>query len=119
MSSITNIPYSAKSMNGIIVLSDGAGTTISNGTIDTDNLITDTMTSTNMISTNMIVPRINTALVPSLGADINLTTLAQNMNFDTSSRQFQIWNDTATSQLMTIDVDNNTRIIISTSINNK
>lgn len=97
----------AKSMNGIVTLSDGAGTVISNGTIDTDNLITDTMTSTNMISTNMIVPRINTALVPSLGADINLTTLAQNMNFDTSSRQFQIWNDTATSQLMTIDVDNN------------
>ena len=38
MSSTTNTPYMTKSMNGIIVLSDGAGTTIEGGTITTDNL---------------------------------------------------------------------------------
>jgi hypothetical protein len=38
MSSTTNTPYMTKSMNGIIVLSDGAGTVIENGTITTDNL---------------------------------------------------------------------------------
>ena len=107
MATLTNIAINARSMNGLITISDGAGTIIENGTVDTDSLITDTMTSTNMISTNMIVPRVNTALVPSLGANINLTTLTQNMNFDTVTRQFQIWNDTAASQLMTIDVDNN------------
>jgi hypothetical protein len=33
MSSTTNTPYMTKSMNGIIVISDGAGVTIENGTI--------------------------------------------------------------------------------------
>ena len=38
MSSQTNIPISARSMNGIITLSDGAGTLIQNGVITTGNL---------------------------------------------------------------------------------
>lgn len=83
----------AKSMNGIVTLSDGAGTTISNGTVTTDNLVCDTMTATNMVSENMIVPRVNTALIPSLGPDINLTTLVQNLYFNTTTRQFEIWDD--------------------------
>jgi hypothetical protein len=80
-------------MNGIVTLSDGAGTTISNGTVNTDNIVCDTMTATNMVSDNMIVPRVNTALIPSLGADVNLTTLVQNLYFNTTTRQFEIWDD--------------------------
>lgn len=107
MATLTNIALNARSMNGVIVISDGGGTIIENGTVDTDNLITETMTSTNMISTNMIVPRVNTALIPLLGANINLTTLTQNLNFNTSTRQFEIWNDTATGQMIVVDVSNN------------
>ena len=49
MSTLTNIAINARSMNGLITISDGAGTIIENGTVDTDSLITDTMTSINMI----------------------------------------------------------------------
>lgn len=33
MSSITNVPYAVKSMNGIIIIDDGAGSTIENGVV--------------------------------------------------------------------------------------
>jgi hypothetical protein len=99
----------AKSMNGIVTLSDGAGTTISNGTVTTDNLVTDTMTATNMVSNNMIVPRINTALIPSLGADINLTTLVQNMKWSTTAqRKISIYPDApGVIGMFEVDVGNN------------
>jgi len=38
----------AKSMNGIVTLSDGAGTTITNGTINTSNVNTNNMTANNL-----------------------------------------------------------------------
>ena len=38
MSSQTNIPINSRSMNGIITISDGGGTTIENGAITTNNL---------------------------------------------------------------------------------
>jgi len=108
MATLTNIALNARSLNGVIVISDGGGTIIQDGRVNTDNLITETMTSTNMISTNMIVPRINTNLIPLLGGNINLTTLTQNMNFNTTAaRQFEIWNDSATGQILVIDVSNN------------
>jgi hypothetical protein len=85
----------AKSMNGIITFDDGAGTVISDGVVTTENLITDTMTSVNMVSTNMIVPRISPNLVSFLGANINLTTLAQNMYFDETNRFLRFYSDIA------------------------
>ena len=38
MSSMSNVSYTNQSMNGIITLSDGMGTTIENGTITTNTL---------------------------------------------------------------------------------
>ncbi|MFZ4799160.1 MAG: hypothetical protein ACOYMA_16790, partial [Bacteroidia bacterium] len=38
----------AKSMNGIVTLSDGAGTTISNGSIDTSNVNSSNITTNNL-----------------------------------------------------------------------
>lgn len=65
--------------------------------------------SFNNISTdNIYIPRINTALVPLLGSSINLTTLNQNLNFDTALREFDFWDDAGTGQMMTIDASNNT-----------
>jgi hypothetical protein len=94
-------------MNGLITISDGAGTTIENGVVDTDSLITDTMESINMISDNMIVPRVNPTLTSLLGSTVNLTTLCQNLNFNTTNRVFEIWDDSATGQIIGVDVSNN------------
>jgi len=102
MSSASNVPINARSMNGLITISDGAGTTIENGVVDTDSLITETMTSTNMISTNMIVPRVNTNLIAGLGSTVNLTTLCQNLNFNNTTRYFEIWNDSGSSPLFSV-----------------
>jgi hypothetical protein len=102
MATLTNIAINARSMNGLITISDGAGTTIENGVVDTDSLITETMTSTNMISTNMIVPRVNTNLVAGLGSTVNLTTLCQNINFNNTTRYFEIWNDSGSGPLFSI-----------------
>ena len=102
MATLTNIALNARSLNGLITISDGAGTVIENGVVDTDSLITDTMTSTNMISTNMIVPRVNTNLVAGLGSTVNLTTLSQNINFNNTTRYFEIWNDSGSGPLFSI-----------------
>lgn len=56
---------------------------------------------------NMIVPRINASLVPLLGSIINLTTLAQNLNYNTTIRQFEVWDDQATGQIFSVDTSNN------------
>jgi len=46
MSFLTNSNYSALSMNGVIEISDGAGTVISNGQIQSNNIITSSSTIT-------------------------------------------------------------------------
>ena len=51
--------------------------------------------------------RINTTLIPLLGPTVNLTSLVQNLNFDTAYRTFDIWNDSATGQIIGVDVSNN------------
>lgn len=55
MSSITNIPYSAKSMNGIIVISDGTAT-IENGNMTT----TGNITGTNFSGSTITATTLNT-----------------------------------------------------------
>ncbi len=45
MSSITNIPYNIKSMNGTIILSDGNGSIISNGCISSNNITSGNLTA--------------------------------------------------------------------------
>lgn len=61
MSSITNVPYAVKSMNSIIVLSDGGGTEIENGVVTCNELD---------------VPRINVDQIESrsVGANVSLFT---------------------------------------------
>ena len=53
MSNTNGVAYRDKSLNGIITLSDGDGTTISNGTITTD-----TISTTNFITSNLNVNNI-------------------------------------------------------------
>jgi len=103
----------AKSMNGIVELSDGAGTTISNGTINTDNIDVDNFNATNFTSNNIIVdymqilrdsnPTVNTAL----GFTVDVGLLVQNMIFQDTTRLYQIWNDTATNPIFQVDVSHN------------
>ena len=103
----------AKSMNSIIRFDDGAGTVIENGTIDTDLLEVEQLNATNfttnaMIANSLQLLRTSTTAVNNLlGTVIDVGPILNNVKFDTVARQIQIWNDTATSQLMTIDVDNN------------
>jgi len=99
----------AKSMNGIVSLSDGAGTTISNGTIDTDNLVVDNFTVINMLVNYMSILRDSNPVVnAALGSTVDIGLLVQNMIFDDINRLYQIWDDTATYKLFEVDVSNNT-----------
>jgi len=99
----------AKSMNGIVSLSDGAGTMISNGTIDTDNLVVDNFTVINMLVNYMNILRDSNPVVnAALGSTVDIGLLVQNMIFDDINRLYQIWDDTATYKLFEVDVSNNT-----------
>jgi len=103
----------AKSMNGIVTLSDGAGTTISNGTINTDNLDVVNFNASNFTANNVIVDYMqilrdsNPVVNAALGFTVDVGLLVQNMNFDDINRFFQIWNDTASSPVFLVDVSNN------------
>ena len=61
MSSITNVPYAVKSMNGIIIIDDGAGSTIEDGVVS---------------CLELDVPRINVDQIESrtVGANVSLFT---------------------------------------------
>lgn len=69
MSSTTNTPYMTKSMNGIIVLSDGAGTTIEDGTITTNTI---NLTNLNIDNIQGIAPADNITLFTNTTGNINL-----------------------------------------------
>ena len=97
----------AKSMNGIVTLSDGAGSIITNGEVITNNVNTTTFTASTISTNDLFLPRLNTNLIPLLGSTIDLTNLCQNLNFDTTFRNFEIWDDQATGQIMSWDVSNN------------
>ena len=112
----------AKSMNGIITFDDGAGTTISNGIIDTDSLVVDNLTTDNFTTNNMIVNYMtilrdsNPVVNAALGSTVDIGLLVQNMIFDDISRLYQIWDDTATYKLFEVDVLNKTIIINNSTI---
>jgi hypothetical protein len=103
----------AKSMNGIITLSDGAGTTISNGIVDTDILEVEQLNATNFTSNAIIASSLQllrtstTAVNNLLGTVVDIGKLTQNMTFNPVLRQVQVWNDAANAQLFTIAVDAN------------
>ena len=54
MSNSNGTSYTARSMNGIITIDDGAGTTIENGTIITDDFTVNNFTATNAIMSGSI-----------------------------------------------------------------
>ena len=65
----------AKSMNGIVTLSDGAGTTISNGTIDTSNI-----NSTNITTNNLSLSALDLKSSLTLEQYDNITTSVGNVS---------------------------------------
>lgn len=85
-----------KSMNGVISLSDGAGSTIENGTVTSNNLNTNTLSSN-----NFILPRISTAgVIASLGATINVEDILQNIDYGNANRLFVIVNDIGNNMML-------------------
>ena len=74
MSSQTNIAINSRSMNGIITISDGGGTTIENGEITTNNLTAPNVATLNEnetitgVWTYSVLPQ--SSVVPTLGAQL-------------------------------------------------
>jgi hypothetical protein len=96
-------------MNGLITISDGQGTTISDGTIDTDNLTVDNFTVINMLVNYMSILRDSNPVVnAALGSTVDIGLLVQNSIFDDINRLYQIWDDTATYKIFEVDVLNKT-----------
>jgi len=121
----------AKSMNGIIALTDGAGSTISNGQIITNDLSGNNISSNSFNTNTFILPRNSTPAVNAiLGSTINVEEVLENVYFGHIDRLFAIANDfggnmvlfnTASNLLeMQPDILNiypDTQLIISTTTN--
>ena len=86
----------AKSMNGIVTLSDGGGTEITNGTIISNDISGNNITSSSFSTNDLVLPRKNTALIPSLGSTIDLDLLIQNFYFDPATRFLRLYADDTT-----------------------
>lgn len=115
MSTLTNISINARSLNGLIVISDGGGTTISDGAIITNDINANSFGATTISTTDLFLPRINANLVAILGNTINTATLLQNLYFDTTTRSFEIWEDNGTEVMF--EVDTNSSSITFSNIN--
>jgi len=113
MSSLTNIPINARSMNGLITISDGTaviedGNISTTGDLTVDNLLCATFSTQNMLVNYMQILRDSNATVnAALGFTVDIGLLVQNMIFNDITRLYQIWNDTATATLLQVDVSNN------------
>ena len=59
MSSQTNIPINSRSMNGIITISDGGGTTIENGQVTTTALFAPNVATLNENETITVFTRLH------------------------------------------------------------
>jgi len=108
MSTLTNTSINARSMNGLITISDGAGTTIENGTIDTDLLEVEQLNATSfttnaMIANSLQILRTSTPAVNTLlGTVIDIGKVLNNFNFDPANRFVSVYADTANNM---IDID--------------
>jgi hypothetical protein len=113
MSSLTNIPINARSMNGLITISDGTaviedGNITTTGDLQVDNLLCSTFSTQNMLVNYMQILRdSNPTVNAALGFTVDIGLLVQNMIFNDITRLYQIWNDTATAALLQVDVSNN------------
>jgi hypothetical protein len=115
MSTLTNIALNARSMNGLITISDGQGTVIENGTIDTDILEVEQLNATNFTTNAMIAnslqllrtstPAVNTLL----GTVVDVGKVLQNAYFDTVNRFLRFYKDNPANindAMITIDQAN-------------
>lgn len=73
--------------------------------------LSDLSVDTLNVSTDVIIPRVDTALIPLLGSTISLATLCQNLYYDTSTRQFQIYSDDGSTVLFRCDTLLNTILV--------
>ena len=97
----------AKSMNGIVTLSDGAGSTISNGIIVTNDLSGNSIVTNSFNTDDIILTRNSTPAVNALlGSTIDVGAILNNVNFDTAQRFISFFADTADG-MMDIDLSGN------------
>jgi len=69
-------------------------------------------------ATTLVINRPSTTAVNSLlGSTINVGSVLQNSNFDTTNRLYQIWNDTASSSVLQIDTSNSNTAINADGLN--
>lgn len=101
MSSLTNIPINARSMNGLITISDGTAI-LENGDLTTTGDVTSNTISTDTLSSNnFILPRNSTpAVIASLGPTINVEDILENMDYGHANRLFVIVNDTGNNMML-------------------
>lgn len=86
--SLQNQMTYAKSMSGIITLSDGAGSIIENGTVTSNNLNTNILTSN-----SLVLPRNSTPAVNTVEGPIDVGNTLQNIGYDNTGRLLTIDND--------------------------
>ena len=69
-------------------------------------------------TSTLVINRPSTTAVNSLlGSTINVGSVLQNSNFDTTNRLYQIWNDTASSTVLQIDTSNSNTVISADGLN--
>ncbi len=101
MATLTNIALNARSLNGLITISDGQGTVIENGTIDTDILEVEQLNATNfttnaMIANSLQILRTSTPAVNTLlGTVINIGKILNNFEFDPANNFISLYANTA------------------------
>lgn len=112
MATLTNIALNDRSMNGLITISDGAGTVIENGIIDTDILEVEQLNATNFTTTAMIanslqILRTSTPAVNALlGSVIDVGKILNNFEFDPANNFISLYANTADG-MMDIDLSGN------------
>jgi hypothetical protein len=115
MATLTNISLNARSLNGLITISDGQGTVIENGTIDTDVLQVEQLNATNfttnaMIANSLQILRTSTPTINSLlGTVVDVGKVLQNSYFDTVNRFLRFYKDNPANindAMITIDQAN-------------
>jgi hypothetical protein len=129
MSSITNIALNSRSLNGIITLSDGNGTLIENGNIQTGDINSSSLTTGNITSniftcngelrTNLVGPYVIPTIISSLmgslisyGNTLNsgATDFTNFQSTYTSTKGgFNFWNKSSTQTLTNLAIIDNSQ----------
>lgn len=119
MSSTTNTPYMTKSMNGIIVLSDGAGTTIEGGKVITNEL---EVTNFKVNNIQGKLPANNITLYTDTTGNVNIADNATNIRMGDNSNVTTISANTLNLKGIVdtyLDTNNDTYILSGNNINSQ